>query len=148
MCGRRSIDDWLALFPALDSRFEVAPRAVMDAMGLLRERQPLFRESGGAHAASLVDETGHPVGTFEDIGRHNAVDKVVGSFLLRTEMPPARSMLLVSGRASFEIVQKAVAARIPVVASVSAASSLAVDLAARAGVTLFGFVRGERATRY
>ena len=91
-----------------------------------------------------MDYAGNPLATFEDVGRHNAVDKVVGSRILAHALPLDRTVLLVSGRASFEIVQKAVAARIPIVASVSAPSSLAIDLAQRANVTLVGFVRGER----
>ena len=149
VCGRRTIDDWVTLFPPLEpAEAEVDGAAIARAMASLRDRQPWFRESGGCHAASLVDYAGVPLATFEDVGRHNAVDKVVGSRILARRMPLDRTVLLVSGRASFEIVQKAVAARIPVVASVSAPSSMAIDLARRAHVTLMGFVRDERFTVY
>jgi FdhD protein len=154
VCGRRSIDDLLA-------RFEPLPEAANGANGAklshgtiariaaeLRERQPIFARTGGCHAAALVTFAGEHVVTFEDVGRHNAVDKVVGSRVRANELPLGDRVLFVSGRSSFEIVQKAIAARIPVVASVSAPSSLAVDLARRANVTLAGFVRGESLTVY
>lgn len=149
VCGRRTIADWMQLFPPLAAGPATVQAAlVVAAMRRLRERQPWFGESGGCHAASLLDRTGRVLATYEDVGRHNAVDKVVGSQILARAMPLTQTVLLVSGRASFEIVQKAVAAQIPVVASVSAPSSLAVDLARRAHVSLLGFVRGERFTVY
>lgn len=148
VCGRRSIDDWMQLFPALIEATTIARSVVIRAMAALHERQPWFRQTGGCHAASLVDFAGQELATFEDVGRHNAVDKVVGARILARAIPARSSVLLVSGRASFEIVQKALAASIPVVASVSAPSSLAVDLATRGNVTLLGFVRGDRCTVY
>lgn len=148
VCGRRSIDDWLQRFAALPLATPCVDAAILTAaMAELRERQPVFAASGGCHAASLIELGGRALATFEDIGRHNAVDKLVGSrMLLRASCND--HALLVSGRASFEIVQKAIAARIPVVASVSAPSSLAVALAERANVTLLGFVRERRLTAY
>ena len=120
-----------------------------EAVQGLRERQPTFARTGGCHAASLVTFEGAHVATFEDVGRHNAVDKVVGSRLRSAVSPPLGGhLLVVSGRSSFEIVQKAFAAGIPIVASVSAPSSLAVDLARRANVTLAGFVRDASMTVY
>lgn len=148
VCGRRTIDDLLAAFqPALPHPALAAGR-ISDAIASLRAHQPLFAQTGGCHAASLVRFDGTRVCTFEDVGRHNAVDKVVGARLVQRECSLGEHMLLVSGRTSFEIVQKAMAARIPVVASVSAASSLAVELAARAGITLVGFVRHGALTVY
>jgi FdhD protein len=151
VCGRRSIEDLMTRFTPL------APAAGGDTLShdtlariaaCLRDRQPVFARTGGCHAASLATFAGEHVVTFEDVGRHNAVDKVVGSRVLANELPLAGRVLFVSGRSSFEIVQKAIAARIPVVASVSAPSSLAVDLARRANVTLAGFVRGDALTLY
>jgi FdhD protein len=148
VCGRASIDDLLARVAAIPPG-PLAPRdVVLSGAAGLRDRQPLFRATGACHAASLVTFDGAHVVTFEDVGRHNAVDKVVGHCLRKGLVPLDRHVLVVSGRSSFEIVQKAVAARIPVVASVSAPTSLAVDLARRANVTLCGFVRDGRVTTY
>jgi FdhD protein len=141
VCGRRSIDDLLARCRVIESAARMAPAAIARAVETLRERQPLFARCGGCHAASLVKLDGEHVATFEDVGRHNAVDKLVGSRLLAGALPAADHALVVSGRTSFEIVQKAVAAGIPIVIGVSASSSLAVDVARRAGVTLIGFAR-------
>jgi FdhD protein len=142
VCGRRSIDDLLARCAKLDANHVKMRRsAVMRAVEGLAARQPVFARSGGCHAASLVSLDGEHLVTFEDVGRHNAVDKVVGASLLTGRVPASDSALVVSGRTSFEIVQKAVAARIPIVIGVSASSSLAVDLARGAGVTLVGFAR-------
>ena len=148
VCGRRSVDDLLARCGPLSTDAAMTAGAVDRAVQSLRARQPLFARTGGCHAASLVTLEGDHVATFEDVGRHNAVDKLVGSRLLARALPASRHALLVSGRTSFEIVQKAVSAGIPIVMGVSAASSLALDVAARAGVTLLGFARGERFVVY
>jgi len=149
VCGRRSIDDLMARFTPLEQSGATLSHETLSRVAAgLRERQPVFARTGGCHAASLATFAGEHVVTFEDVGRHNAVDKVVGSRVLATELPLDARVLFVSGRSSFEIVQKAIAARIPVVASVSAPSSLAVDLARRANVTLAGFVRGDSLTVY
>jgi FdhD protein len=149
VCGRRSIDDLLTRFTPLEDGLETISHATIARLAAgLRERQPIFARTGGCHAATLAMFSGEHVVTFEDVGRHNAVDKVSGSRVRANELSLGGHVLLVSGRASFEIVQKAIAARIPVVASVSAPSSLAIDLARRANVTLVGFVRGESLTMY
>jgi FdhD protein len=109
----------------------------------MRRRQEGFERSGGLHAAALFDSRGRLVALREDIGRHNAVDKVIGFGVLAKRLPFNRHVLLVSGRASFEIVQKALAGGIPVVCAVSAPSSLAVELARSGGQTLIGFHRGD-----
>lgn len=148
VCGRRAIDDLLARATPLPDGGAASHDVIAAAAHALRERQPVFARTGGCHAASLVTMSGEHVATFEDVGRHNAVDKLVGSRLLARELPLSSHVMIVSGRSSFEIVQKAIAAGIRVVASVSAPSSLAIDLAARANLTLLGFVRGDALTVY
>jgi FdhD protein len=151
VCGRRSIEDLMTRFTPLAHAAggdTLSHDTLARVAAGLRDRQPVFARTGGCHAASLATFAGEHLVTFEDVGRHNAVDKVVGSRVLANDLPLAGRVLFVSGRSSFEIVQKAIAARISVVASVSAPSSLAVDLARRANVTLAGFVRGDSLTLY
>lgn len=114
----------------------------------LRSRQKVFAATGGSHGAALFDTDGVPLVVREDIGRHNAVDKVIGWALEQHRIPLGGTVLLVSGRASFELTQKAVMAGIPLLAAVSAPSSLAVDLAAQSGVTLVAFLRGDSMNVY
>jgi FdhD protein len=141
VCGRRSIDDLMAGIRRVDAPCTIA-RDVVDALPYtLRTAQTTFDQTGGLHAAGLFDREGRLVRVAEDVGRHNAVDKVIGAALMAGDVPMSDRVLFVSGRTSFEILQKAVVAGIPVVASVSAPSSLAVELARESGVTLLGFVR-------
>lgn len=114
----------------------------------MRQRQPLFDATGGLHAAALFTLEGELLAVREDIGRHNAVDKLIGRALMREELPWRERILVVSARAGFEIVQKAIMASVPVVVAVGAASSLADEAARRAGVELWSFVRAERSNRH
>jgi FdhD protein len=152
VCGRRTIDDLLARIRRLPPGVVVSPHQVVEAMEQLAASQPIFARTGGLHAAAVLDG-GALVECAEDVGRHNAVDKVVGALLRHGRVghgatEPAPTLLAVSGRTSFEIVQKATAAGIACVAGVSAPSSLAIDLARSAGVLLVGFVRGEGFNAY
>ena len=148
VCGRRAIDDLLARCGPVRRAGSLAPAVIAAAFDALRATQAVFARTGGCHGAALVTFAGAHVATFEDVGRHNAVDKLIGSRLLAGELPLDHHVLAVSGRTSFEIVQKAAAAGVPVVAGISAASSLAVDVARRAGVTLVGFARGGSCVVY
>jgi FdhD protein len=149
VCGRDSIDAAVPVDrPRIAGNLRVAPELLHSLPGRLRERQSIFASTGGLHAAGLFSADGVLREVREDIGRHNATDKLVGAFLRRGEVPLSDSILMVSGRAGFEIVQKACAAGIPLVASVSAPSSLAVALAEAAGVTLLGFLRNRRFNVY
>lgn len=150
ICGTASIDA-----VSKTSRFSLDPEsgaiAVHTLLGLsdtLREHQVLFGKTGGVHAAGLFDTDGNLLCLREDVGRHNAVDKVVGWALREGKLPLGETILQVSGRASFELVQKAYLAGIPVLSAVSAPSSLAVDLADQAGLTLAAFARGSSVNIY
>jgi FdhD protein len=143
VCGKATIENALACAPQLDdpARFDAA--LLPPLPGRLAAAQPGFARTGGLHAAAVVDAHGQLLVVREDIGRHNAVDKVLGFCLREKRWPLAGHALLVSGRISFEIVQKALAARVPLVAGVSAPSSLAIELAGRARIALVGFLRGQ-----
>jgi FdhD protein len=148
VCGSDSVHD--ALDVAATTRWDgdlAAPEVVRALPGLLRERQTLFERTGGLHAAGLFDATGSPLVVREDVGRHNAVDKVAGARVLAGESPAAAA-LVVSGRAGFELVQKALASGVGALVSVGAPTSLAVDLAQRGGLELYGFTNSERTVRY
>jgi FdhD protein len=151
VCGKASI-----------AALNLGPRATVSGTGpvidaavihqlpaTLREYQSIFDQTGGLHAAALFDATGRLVTLREDVGRHNAVDKLIGAQLLTgATLPLSEHLLFVSGRASFELVQKALAAGLPILAAVGAPSSLAIGLAAAHGMTLLGFVRGQRFNIY
>lgn len=141
VCGRRSIDDLMQAIKPVRSTLRVPATLIGSLPERLRTAQRVFDATGGLHAAALFDADGALIVAAEDVGRHNAVDKVIGSQLLHERMPLHDVLLFVSGRTSFEIVQKAVVAGIPIVAAVSAPSSLAIELARDSGVTLVGFVR-------
>jgi FdhD protein len=143
ICGKASLDQVQVRTAPIPDGPVVAPGVLLALPGRLREGQAVFGATGGLHAAGLFDSAGTLVALREDVGRHNALDKLVGSRLLAGELPLHDRILLVSGRASFELVQKAAVAGIPVLAAVSAPSDLAVEAAARLGVTLVGFLRGD-----
>ena len=149
ICGTTSIDQVLRESPyPPDPELQVAAELVLAAPMRLRQHQRAFDQTGGLHAAGLLDLNSEMACVREDVGRHNAVDKVIG-WAIEQELLPLRQMILaVSGRASFELTQKAVLAGIPVLAAVSAPSSLAVELAEEAGLTLVGFVRGKTMNVY
>jgi FdhD protein len=149
VCGKTSIENVIpADRPPLASPRRVTPELLFRLPVRLRERQSLFARTGGLHAAGLFTADGVLEEIREDIGRHNATDKVIGASFLRGGLPLSDRLLMVSGRTGFEIVQKAFAAGIPFVASVSAPSSLAVALAESGGVTLIGFLRERRFNVY
>ena len=142
LCGKATIESVHQQFPPVTSSVRIAPEILLQLPEKLAAKQATFDQTGGLHAAALFTATGELLVLREDVGRHNAVDKVLGWAFLNGTFPPAEHILLVSGRASFEIMQKALAARVPVVAAVSAPSSLAVEFAQRSGQTLVGFLRG------
>jgi FdhD protein len=149
ICGSTSIDQVLRRSRhLLPSEFRVPAALVRSGPVRLREQQRVFAKTGGLHAAGLLGRDGGMVCVREDVGRHNTVDKVVGWALRQQRLPLSDSILVVSGRASYELTQKAVLAGIGMLVAVSAPSSLAVDLAAEAGLTLVGFVRAESMNVY
>jgi FdhD protein len=149
VCGKASLDSL-----ELRGCSAVSPGPVIDwevlgtLSGSLQSAQGIFQSTGGLHAAALFDAGGRLITVREDVGRHNAVDKLVGWAVLNDHLPLDQNILMVSGRSSFEILQKALVARIPIVCSVSAPSSLAVRLAQQFGITLIGFLRGDRFNIY
>jgi FdhD protein len=149
ICGKASINAILTrgLQPP-DLAFRIDPEILCKLPEVLLTQQAVFSRTGGLHAAALFSDAGELIVLREDIGRHNAVDKIAGWALLQKRLPLSNYVMLVSGRGGFEIVQKALAAGVPVLASVSAPSSLAVKLARELGLTLAGFVRGRRFVVY
>ena len=145
VCGKASLDALrVRSAPLAGAGPRVAPGTLTGLPARLRAAQGLFEVTGGLHAAGLFDAGGNLVAVREDVGRHNAVDKLLGWALMAGRLPLSESIVLVSGRASYEILQKCLAAAVPVVCSVSAPSSLAVSLAEQFGMTLVGFLRGDR----
>lgn len=148
LCGKATIDQVMRRCTVLDDPLRVPVTLLHSLPAKLREAQTVFARTGGLHAAGLFTAYGDPLVVREDVGRHNAVDKVVGWALSQGRLPLSGHILMVSGRVSYEITLKAVAAGIPMIAAVSAPSSLAVDLAVRSGLTLAAFVRGGTLSAY
>ena len=143
LCGRQTIESLRTEGAPLDRSWSVSRSVLSSFPDRLRAAQRTFDATGGLHAAGLFTAEGHLDDLAEDVGRHNAVDKVIGRMLMREALPLSDRVLFVSGRTSFEIVQKAFLAGIPMLVSVSAPSTLAIDLARETGMTLVGFVRGN-----
>ena len=150
VCGKASLEAvrTTTTWPIDGDPLRIDPDTLKTLPDVLRSAQRVFDSTGGLHAAGLFTADGELICVREDVGRHNAVDKVIGSALRADRLPLRETILMVSGRASFELVQKAVMAGIPALAAVSAPSSLAVELAAESGLSLIGFLRGESMNVY
>jgi len=150
VCGKSSIDAIKTISAYNNEPDEICLKAEMfySFLDIAREKQSIFNSTGGLHGAALFDLEGNFILLREDVGRHNALDKVIGASLLTEELPLNKSILLLSGRASFELIQKACMAGIKVITAVGAPSSLAVDLAKESNITLIGFLRDERFNIY
>ena len=148
VCGKASIDQLRTKADPISRSFTLSRPVLWSLSDVLRKGQAQFERTGALHASALFDLSGDLLYLCEDVGRHNAMDKLVGHYVLKGERPPELSVLLVSGRVSFEIVQKAWMAGVCFIAAVSGPSTLAVDLAREAGITLVGFLRGTTANLY
>ena len=148
VCGKASIDQLRTKADPISRSFTLSRPVLWSLSDVLRKGQAQFERTGALHASALFDLSGDLLHLCEDVGRHNAMDKLVGHYVLKGERPPELSVLLVSGRVSFEIVQKAWMAGVCFIAAVSGPSTLAVDLAREAGITLVGFLRGTTANLY
>jgi FdhD protein len=149
LCGKSSLEALARVEQRLPADGSLVPAAVIHALPeTLRRAQTVFDRTGGLHAAALFDRDGHLLAVREDVGRHNALDKLIGARLLEGGLPLSKYLILVSGRAGYELVQKAVAAGAPILAAVGAPTSLAADLARDANMTLLGFVRAGRFNIY
>jgi len=149
VCGKASLEALRSReYPVIPDGPEVSAAVIYSLPDQLRSAQRVFSTTGGLHAAGLFDAQGTLLSVREDVGRHNALDKLVGSAILSDELPLNNRIVMVSGRSSFEILQKCLAAGVPIVCAVSAPSSLAVTLAREFGITLIGFLRGERFNIY
>ena len=148
VCGRLALDN-LPAQKAMENNLRVDPAMIYRLPAKIRSGQTLFHHTGGIHAAALFDKKGQLLHLSEDVGRHNAMDKLIGSILFKGHTPPlSENVVLFSGRVSYELVQKAVVAGIPIIAAIGAPSSLAVEIAEAYGITLIGFLRDKRFNVY
>ena len=134
--------------PALPNDRKILSSSISKSVDLLRSRQELFSRTGGSHAAAIIDYNGNLISISEDVGRHNALDKLMGTFLMDNKIPINEGFLVVSGRASFELTYKAIRCGIPIFIAVGAPSSMAVEMSIEHGMTLIGFVKNEVASVY
>ncbi|TLD69635.1 formate dehydrogenase accessory sulfurtransferase FdhD [Phragmitibacter flavus] len=148
LCGKATIDSIFQIFPPVTADWQIPASIIRNLPDKLRQAQDTFTQTGGLHASALFDLEGNLIVLREDVGRHNALDKVLGHALRHNLLPLNNHLLMVSGRVSFEIIQKALAANIPLIAAVSAPSSLAVEFAQSAHQTLIGFLRGNKMNIY
>ncbi|HEU5481233.1 MAG TPA: formate dehydrogenase accessory sulfurtransferase FdhD, partial [Candidatus Tumulicola sp.] len=148
VCGKANIEALQTRAAPIDDSVRIPRSLIAELPDKMRQAQRVFDSTGGLHAAALFDANGALLVLREDVGRHNALDKIAGWALLNDRLPLRGCILLVSGRASYELVQKSIVAGIPVLCAVSAPSSLAVDLARNFNMTLLGFVRGSRSNVY
>ncbi|MDG1437606.1 MAG: formate dehydrogenase accessory sulfurtransferase FdhD [Emcibacteraceae bacterium] len=142
LCGVEKLEQAIKPLEKVVSNFKVTPEIIFNAMKSLKENQPLNKETGALHAAAFVDENGNIVALREDVGRHNALDKLIGH-MMQTGIDPSKGAALITSRCSFEMVQKCAIAGIPVIAAVSATTELAVNLADEAGISLISFARKD-----
>ena len=148
VCSKATIAAVRQTFPPIDDQSVVAGEVVLSLPATLREKQETFQRTGGLHACAVFNLDGELLSVREDVGRHNALDKLIGRALLDEQLPLRQSILVLSGRVSFEMMQKALAAGIPIIAAISAPSSLAVEFARESNQTLIGFVRGDTMNIY
>ena len=149
LCGRDSVSSLIRVnAPALPNDKKIQSSSISQSVNLLRNNQELFSRTGGSHAAAIIDYNGNLISISEDVGRHNALDKLMGTFLMDNKIPINDGFLVVSGRASFELTYKAIRCGIPIFIAVGAPSSMAVEMSMEHGMTLIGFVKNEVASVY
>jgi FdhD protein len=148
LCGAATVDQVLKDFSKVTSPFRISAKSLSEMPALLSAEQSAFRRTGGVHACGLFDAEGKLIALREDVGRHNALDKLLGRALLDGLLPLSQHVVFLSGRVSFEMMQKALAAGVPVVAAIGAPSSLAIELAEKSGQTLVAFIRGATMNVY
>ncbi len=149
LCGRDSVSSLIRLnAPALPNDKKIQSSSISQSVNLLRSKQELFSRTGGSHAAAIIDYNGNLISISEDVGRHNALDKLMGTFLMDNKIPINDGFLVVSGRASFELTYKAIRCGIPIFIAVGATSSMAVEMSMEHGMTLVGFDKTEVASVY